>query len=157
MHTVVVFAGDNPEAQELFINPFIGQALFARPQGLDLPDSSFLAANARSMLSAAAEGRTILSPSTEDHSKEIAESFIKRVSTLVDPASPKSLHELAWTEDLELNVQHLMITMVLHSHGADVSAGQKYGCPLMTAARHGNAAVVDILCRLGANIEMHRR
>lgn len=135
----------------------MGQALFARTQGLDLPDCSFLAANARSMLSAAAAGGTPLSPSTEDHSKEIAESYIRRVSTLVDPASPKSAYELPWNEDLELSVQHLMIVMLLHSHGADVSAGKKYGCPFMTAARHGNVAVVDILCRLEANIEMHRR
>jgi hypothetical protein len=152
-----VSAGDNAELQEIFHNPFMGQVLFARPKGLDFPDCSFLAANARTMLDAAAAGRAVLSPSTEHHSKEIAESFIRRVSTLVDPTSPTARYELPWNEDLELSVQHLMITMLLHAYGANVSAGQKYGCPLMTAARHGNPAMVDILCRPGANVEMHRR
>lgn len=69
---------------------------------------------------------------------------------------PVISEDLPWTQDLELSVQHLKIVALLHAHGADINFHIRPHMltPLMSAAAVGNAAVVDMLCRLGADTEI---
>lgn len=63
-----------------------------------------------------------------------------------------------WNEDLGNSARHLQIVGLLYKHGADLNAQAlpQRTTPLMMAAYSGNAAVVDLLCRMGADTELAR-
>jgi hypothetical protein len=78
--------------------------------------------------------------------------------TADEPTTPQPHSMLPWTDDLELCVQHLRVIALLYVHGADTNAQTQphLETPLMLAAGLKNAAVVDMLCRMGANTELTR-
>jgi ankyrin repeat protein len=121
----------------------MGQALVAFQQDHGAPDCHAFESYARAMLGKAAAGQTRLDSSL-------------RASATAAVELPETCSEQPWTEDLELNVQHLKIIVLLHTHGADVNTQMEphQATPLSFAAGRGNAAVVDMLCRLGADTEL---
>jgi hypothetical protein len=133
-------AGKDDAHSRIFANPFMGRACTTRPQDSRVP-CFVMESYARATLELAASGEV-----------HVNSDMTPSMQAAVESSAAGA--ELTWTEDLELNVQHLQIVAALRAHGADVNARTTHlETPLVYAAARGNAAMVDMLCRLGADIE----
>jgi hypothetical protein len=120
----------------IFANPFMGQALAMHSSAPGVSGSAV-----------EAQANTLLGTQV----------VLQKVSPDARPEGQPS-RKRPWNEGLERSVQHLRIMELLHRHGADVNAQAlpHLTTPLMMAAHSGNAAVVDLLCRIGADTELIR-
>jgi ankyrin repeat protein len=137
----------------IFSNPFSGMAWFQEPNSGDLCESSSRAGYATGMLNAA-----VADPSsaqwrlcTDLEDEELDEAML-------DMLGSEHAGCLKWDSELEDAAEQLQIVWTLCDNGADVNAVTELdgNTPLMVAAAAGNAALADILCRLGADTEMRR-
>jgi hypothetical protein len=135
----------------IFNNPFMGMAWVVQPEDPQLRQSCWRARYAFSLMQIAATSghthATILRVGLDDKSPDVA----MRVTVGKAPCEPL---------DTESNaaVQHLTTVLELLKAGANPRAETvpHLDTPLMLAAAVENAAVVDMLCRKGADTE-HRR
>lgn len=125
----------------IFGNPFMGQALSMHPSGSGAPSARALEAQADTLLG------------TQDVIGKVSPEASSAARLEGQPARKQP-----WNDELERSVQHLRIVELLHAHGADVNAQAlpQLTTPLIMAAYSGNAAVVDMMCRIGADTELAR-
>jgi hypothetical protein len=133
-------------------SPFLGMTWLLQPLQPHLRNSSMQADFAQAMLSAAANGnRQAQGLLCRDLSSAVLDAAVRSVLPGGEVPSVKWL-------TIEYDVQHLGIVLQLVCHGANVNAHttSQLDTPLTLAAEVNNAAVVDMLCRMGADIEHMR-
>jgi ankyrin repeat protein len=146
-------AGCDEVFSTVFTNPYMGMAWFMEPDDPGLRDSSSRAGYAIGMQNAAAadtsSAQYFLCLGSE------GENLDKEICSMLES---EHIRCLKWNDKLEAGVQQLEIVMALDDAGADIDAVTLPDCnsPLMIAAAAGNAALADLLCRLGADTEQRR-
>jgi hypothetical protein len=152
---------------EVFFNPFLGQAIFCWPDHKPLPRSTILCGCAHGVLEAAStEG---LAPGfdrrpsrnglrTRDCPRFCEASQLGLEKDAQDASLQLGFKDPKREQALEANVQHLQLIKTLHLWDADpdTQALPVLDTPLMLAAMVGNAAAADMLCRMGAWLELRR-
>lgn len=149
-------AGAGAGFKNVLSNPYVGMAWFAEATATKVPDKSrraALAVQATTAQAAAAAGdiaaQSLLRYAVGADSKDVMD------------AMAETLHYdtplMIWDTEHDASAQQLTIALQLVEDGADVDAETSaLDTPLTLAASVGNAAVVDLLCRLGANTELRR-
>jgi hypothetical protein len=146
------------ESHDVFINPYMGVAQFSQPKRKQQQGriSGYERVGfANTLQQAAANGdRQALALIRADLNTRAAE-----VQFYGGPVGGKPDHsKQPWNADLEADVQHLEIVIELLNSGAHIDAATlaTFETPLTLAVAMDNAAVVHMLCIMGADTELKR-